>query len=147
MFAGMSQQHNGLITHIGKSTNITDFGIFAEKLIQALPVRAKYAPKPALILDNASAHKNKTVRAKLEKHFQVLFTPTCSCQFNSVEWLFSIIKNNYRKRITKCALRRDYGQEDVVNCIILACEEISNEKVYRLCRANRPYINSYLPAD
>ena len=79
LFAGMSTQHNRLVTHIGKSTNITDFGIFADKLIQALPARARYAKKPALVLDNASAHKNKAVRAKLERHFQVLFTPTCSC--------------------------------------------------------------------
>ena len=43
---------------------------------------------------------------------------------SSIEWVWSVVRRNYNRRVTKCALRRDYGQADVVNCAMLACEEV-----------------------
>jgi hypothetical protein len=55
--------------------------------------------KPILILDNHSAHRRRDIRDWLNHHFEVHFMPVSSCQFNSIELLWGLIKRNLRRRL------------------------------------------------
>jgi len=67
--------------------------------------------------------------------------------FSSIEWVWRYVKRDYIKRQTYNAMRRDYGQVDVVNCIKLACEGLSEATLKSCSSANWGYINSYLDDD
>ena len=78
---------------------------------------------------------------------QLLYTPVASCECNSVETAFSLIKRAYRKAVTKIALRRDYDEATARACLTDACAQVSPETQRNLCRANWDYLNAFLPTD
>ena len=117
LYAAIGTHLDRMVTHTADATSIEGYGDFAERLVAALPPRLPYEKKPVLVVDNARPHHNKRILAFLKKHVRVLFTPVSSCQFNSIETAFAIIKRKYLKRITKLALRRDYGEQDAHTCI------------------------------
>ena len=82
---------------------------FLVKLVAEMPRFHPREPKPYMVLDNAGAHHARDVVAFASQHFQLKFMPAYSCQFNSVESIWRIVRRNYDKRVTKCALRRDYN--------------------------------------
>lgn len=61
---------------VADSTNGTQFTEFIDMIV---PWLRPNQPKPALILDNAAAHKTNVNKAKLEEHFNVLWMPATSC--------------------------------------------------------------------
>ena len=110
-----------------------------------LPARRQDEHRPMIFLDNASAHKNKEVKTLMEKHFQLMYIPQYSCRFNNIERVWSFVRRNYNNRITYVALRRDYNQDDVYNCIELACENVTSEQIISCRSQNRKFLNEILP--
>ena len=134
-----------MVTSVAKSTNNEDFLAFAKILVAALPARAHYARKPVLVMDNHKSHYNRVTVRLLKQHVHILYTPPSSCEFNSIETAFSKIKQAYKKRITKIAIRRDYDMDSARACLDVACDEVTPAMQRRLCHANRTYLNVFLP--
>ena len=80
--------------HITDTTNTENFNTFINDLVQQ--IRPNLENRPYLVLDNHTAHKNVVIRPTLEQHFNVLWLPSYSCQFNSIETFWSILKRRYR---------------------------------------------------
>lgn len=147
LYAAIGTNLTSLVTYVGDTTNNEDFRAFAKVLVAALPRRERYFRKPVLVADNHRSHYNcQTVRL-LEKHVRILYTPTASCCFNSIETAFSKIKRVYKNRITKIALRRDYTRDSALAVLDLACAEVTPAMQRRLCHANRTYMNEFLTQD
>jgi transposase len=72
-----------------ESTNTISFKLFAEMLCTSIKDNQ---PKPVLMIDNHKAHLNDETKELLNKHFTLVFIPTYSCRFNSIETLWAIIK-------------------------------------------------------
>ena len=76
------------------SANCVNGATFSE-FIRNLP----QSPGTTIILDNASIHKTLAVReAALSKGYTLLFTPPYAPEFNPIELVFGIIKNDFYKR-------------------------------------------------
>ena len=65
--------------------------------------RNQYGDRPYIIMDNAKAHKDSEVIRQMENHFIPVYMPPYSSNFNIVESIFSILKEQYRVRL----FRRD----------------------------------------
>ena len=87
--------------------------------------------KPVLVLDSkfilrfnihtdVKAHHNPVVKQLASQYFELKYMPAYSCGFNSIESMWSVVRNSFNKRITQLAINRDYGQADVVEQIQLA---------------------------
>lgn len=57
--------------------------------------------KPYLVIDNHRAHKAWRVEEFLNKHFNVIWMPAASCEFNSIESVWSMMKNKFRRVIAQ----------------------------------------------
>ena len=69
--------------------------------IQELP----WKEGTTLIMDNVSFHKTEIVKNSInEKKFKSLFIPPYTPECNPIENVFSVIKNNYRKRAINLSL-------------------------------------------
>ena len=147
LYAAIGTHLSRMVTYLGDHTDTEGYQAFAQQLISELPPRAPYSRKPVLVCDNARPHYNKKALRMLSPHVNMCFMPPASCCFNSVETAFSKIKRAYKSYITKIALRRDYRREDAVACLNLACELVTPAEQQRLCRANRDYMNHFLPED
>ena len=147
VFVCVSTELDRILYHVGRSTCIADFSDFIDVLGRNLPPRRRYQRKPYIVLDNASAHHNKSVVAKLRKHFQPRFIVAYSCQFNSAEWGNGHVRRLYNARITQMALAGDFGQEDIVAAAEAACQGVTAEQVRKAAVSNRSYINSFLPIE
>ena len=145
LYAAIGTSLPSMVTYVAASTNNVDFLAFAKILVAALPARAHYARKPVLIMDNHKSHYNRTAVRVLKQQVHILYTPTSSCEFNSIETAFSKIKSVYKKRITKIAIRRDYDMSSARACLDIACDEVTPAMQRRLCHANRTYLNAFLP--
>ena len=52
----------------------------------------------ALLMDNLIVHKTKKVQAKLkELQFEVIFNAPYQPELNAIEYVFSMVKRNYKK--------------------------------------------------
>ena len=83
--------------YITDTTNSEHFNTFIDDLIPF--IRPNLENRPYLVLDNHLAHKNILIRPTLEQHFNVMWLPSYSCQFNSIETFWSILKSRYRKML------------------------------------------------
>lgn len=73
------------------------FTEFAKGLISKLPKRSS-----VIILDNLPIHHAHAVRDLFkESHSQIIFLPPYSCNLNSIEWLWSLVKGRWRHNLTK----------------------------------------------
>ena len=80
----------------GKSTNKEEVEKFLRKLIRELG-SLNIEEKPWLVLDNHRAHFTQQNKRLMALHFRVLPFPSSSCEFNSIEQLWGLIKQSYRK--------------------------------------------------
>ena len=55
--------------------------------------------RPILVLDNAAAHKANDNDKLLNDNFTVLFMPPYSCRFNSIEHVWGVVKQMFKRRI------------------------------------------------
>ena len=75
---------------LGTSTERVQFLQYCKELKAKLPYRFQHE-KPILVLDNHPAHRGAALEV-LSKDFVVLYLPAYSCEFNSVEKLWSASK-------------------------------------------------------
>ena len=71
LFCAIGNCLNQPCFRLAKSTNKVAFKLFIKQLSGSL--KSPVGGKPYLVLDNATAHKSRTSRALLERHFHVLF--------------------------------------------------------------------------
>jgi len=120
----------------GKSTNIQEFTAFIQRVIAAFK---NPEDKPYLVLDNHSSHKSLQVRRLLEAHFKVCFIPTQSCELNSIESLWALLKKNFRtKAASLVGTLRNQGE--IVALVESIADEIPESTRLRFCEANRKYL-------
>ena len=100
--------HHNLYTESVKGSTFADF-------LMALP----HPPGTTIILDNASIHRTKQVMAVAErKRFRLLFLPPYTPEFNPIELVFGVCKNDfYKARYTDF----NTGLSDVVRCTVTRC--------------------------
>ena len=60
-----------------------------------------------------------------------------------MEWLFSQIKRQYKKKISRLSIMRDYTAADARALVRIILEEMPLEHKVNTLRANRAYINRY----
>ena len=71
-----------------------------KKFCQALVALRQKHPfrRMALLMDNLIVHKTKRVQAKLkELQFQVIYNAPYQPELNAIEYVFSMVKRNYKK--------------------------------------------------
>jgi len=80
------------VFYVGQSTNKNDFLKFLELVkIEIGDIR------PVLVYDNHPSHiKPKIVRDYIQEHFTPLRLPTYSCEFNSIEKVWSQLKAKFK---------------------------------------------------
>ena len=79
---------------VASTTNKEYFEEFIDTMIVP-EIRENLPNKPYLLIDNHPGHKNPILRLKLDQHFNVLFMPSYSCRFNSIENLWGYVKLRY----------------------------------------------------
>lgn len=85
---------------INGSVNTIEFNNF----IKELP----WTENSTLIMDNVSFHKSKVVLDSAKgKNFELIFIPPYTPDCNPIENVFSVVKNNYRKRILDLSLNQN----------------------------------------
>lgn len=89
---------------LGSSTNRHEFAEYLEELKDFVHVGA-LKQKPYLIIDGHSAHR--ACKSEMAKHFKPLFMPPHSCQFNSIESVWSYLKQSFRKMTAEDAIKSD----------------------------------------
>jgi len=104
----------GLMT-INSGTSADVFIAYVEQLL--VP---NLKPGDIVVMDNLSAHKNATVRAKIESAgCNVLFTPPYSPEFNPIEKAWAKLKDILRKRYTLTREAFDSAVADAMDAVAL----------------------------
>ena len=105
-----------------------------------------------LLCDNHSSHRSLEVQAAIKVHFEPLFIPAYSCQvgqsqlcnenvkFNSTEYLFAEIKRQYRKEISRLAIKRDYCVNVCKAKLTQICQDLPRRFTDLTVEANKAYI-------
>ena len=126
---------------IHSSTNKVD----VEKYFLSLKDQLSTNCRPWLVLDNAAAHHAHSVKKVLKRYFRPLFLPAYSCQFNSVELLWALLKRKVVSAHTNLMFRREANVEHMRALVQLTCDDEIGLDVYtNLLGANRKYLNSFL---
>ena len=55
--------------------------------------------KPYVIMDNCKSHHSPEVVEYLNSNFRPLFLPSYSPEFNSIECLWAIVKENFKRKL------------------------------------------------
>ena len=98
--------------------------------------------KPYIVLDNFSGHKtNKSLRV-LEQHFQPLWLPPHSCQFNCIERFWSISKSHFRVHQAQNHTNLQ-TKSDFIAAVQLSTKLPPNT-VRNIYRSNWSYLERYL---
>jgi transposase len=83
---------------LGESTNAEEFVEFLKLVTENL--KPEYQKrKPYLVIDNASAHTKSESKQAIADSFIPMNVPPYSCQFNSIEHLWAVLKHNIRKML------------------------------------------------
>lgn len=86
--------NNGVHTSAHRLRTATTNGAAFSEFVRDLP----YPPGTAIILDNASIHKTKAIRAiALDKGYQLVFTPPYNPDCNPIENIFGVVKGHFHK--------------------------------------------------
>ena len=101
--------------------------------------------KPYLVMDNHSAHHSRLVKPVLEEFFTILWMPSYSCQFNSIEQFWGILKKRVVPKYTRLLFKREATVEHLKSLVELEVSEISDEICTNTFYANLKYLNSFLP--
>ena len=81
---------------IGDSTNAMQFREFMRQVLGNLK---EGVHRPVLVLDNASAHRARDNYDILDHNFTLMYMPPYSCRFNSIEHVWGVIKQMFRRRM------------------------------------------------
>ena len=126
---------------IGEKTRQEEF----IKFIQLLESKLRVGPKPYLILDNHSAHKTQASVNAMRFNFKTIRIPKYSCQFNSIEHLFGVIKQYFRKLLLDhCIQNRKQDLNDLYNCVRLTMYSVDQNLADSMLNSNRKYIQELL---
>ena len=61
-----------------------------------------------------------------------------------LEWLWANIKTQYKARITRLALKRDYTIEHCWALVDIICEGLPEDQISRTLAANRGFIHEFI---
>ena len=92
-----------------------------------------------LVIDGHPAHFTTINKTLLEQHYDLMKTPASSCEFNSIEWLWSKIKRRFRATIVS-QVGRIKTQEQLDTFILNTVESFEVEEMQQFTTANRGYI-------
>ncbi len=82
-----------------QSTNQSDFVEFLRQLRGSF-IEEYSTAKITLVLDNHRAHHTKNTQQFCEQHnIELLFQPPYSPEFNSIEYLWSVVKRRFKKNL------------------------------------------------
>lgn len=121
----------------GKSTNRDEFKQFIETLVG---LTDKSKPKPYLILDNHAAHKCNS--KLLNDHFEVMWMPPYSCEFNSIEHCWGMMKEKFKRRFAQ-AVHNIKSDSDFKQLVELIISQIPEETYRAFVTANRNYLQKF----
>lgn len=85
---------------LAERTDAQEYERFLQHLVVFIKPQMEGAPKPRLVIDGHPAHLTVSNRALMEQHFEITQLPASSCEFNSIEWLWSLVKKKFRSTIT-----------------------------------------------
>ena len=93
LYAAIGRSLKHPVFHLASSTNTKDFITFLTMIRAALidPTKPQW-----LLYDQASAHTSKEAQKILNEEWNGLRQPYASCEFNSIETFFAIIKRKFR---------------------------------------------------
>jgi len=74
----------------------TIYGFF-KYLYKKIPKEAKKL-KPYVVLDNLGSHKSSLITEYCQDKLELVFQPTYSCEFNSIETYWAYAKRRYKKQ-------------------------------------------------
>ena len=113
---------------IASSTNQEDFRKFVSYVKTKL-IRGYKTKILNLVFDRHSSHVCHNTRdwlAVKSRRTKSLIIPSSSSQFNCIETYFGILKNHYRKLLTKKRLhQKRLTPEDIVTCVGSSCAKIT----------------------
>ena len=98
--------------------------------------------KYIMLADNHSSHTSGIGLAKLRRHFQVLFQPSHSSDFNSIEVFWGIVKQHFRKLVL--LNDRELDRERLRELILSSLSMVTHEQLERIYRFNLRYIHRLL---
>ena len=127
-----------------KGTNETEFRRFIELLIPQRK-RLRYV-KPILVMDGHPAHSCLSLRNTLSRNFEVMKMPASSCEFNSIESLWSLIKSIYYRKIVQ-ETGRIRSQDQFREFVFKVADELSEDKIRPFFTANNTYLSKMTTRD
>ena len=93
------QTHEKPIVHAGIEYKQNDFVEFLRQLRGSF-IEEYSTAKITLVLDNHRAHHTKNTQQFCEQHnIELLFQPPYSPEFNSIEYLWSVVKRRFKKNL------------------------------------------------
>ena len=130
---------NSAYFEIFDKTNKENFRKFLYNLIRNLkPIRR--GERPYFITDNAGSHRNKENYELMAAHFNVIYQPSYSCKFNSIETLWALVKKRWLKSHTKVLIKKESTRDNSIALLKIILDEIGEEQIVRLLNANDSYI-------
>lgn len=139
LFGAISNCFDGAVMMVGDATNTAEFCRFLEMLIDKVPANVR----PHLVIDNHIAHRSKKATDIMSEHFELLWLPVNSCQFNSIERLWADIKRRFRQHICQL-VGRVKCQQDLVEAVQMVAWRTPDSIVRQLLTSNRQYMLKYL---
>ena len=110
---------------------------FVETLIEI--VRDVRGPKPVLILDNHRAHTSIDSLRVMEPHFEVVFQPAYSSEFNCQETVWSLAKRAFSKALYR-RTRQLTLQRHFAFLLQRTLDQVADSAdVAQICKANNRY--------
>jgi transposase len=124
-----------------RSTNSEDFRDF----MQILQANIRPGSRPYLVHDNHKAHWAIMSRPIIERNFIRLPLPAYSCQFNSIERLWSNIKHRFRYSMAAESLSVS-SRDHLVNLVMRTAVATEPEVIEKMITSNRAYLLRVLHA-
>ena len=125
---------------IGDSTNQIQFRTFMRQVLGNLK---EGVHRPVLILDNAGAHWARDNYDLLDHNFNVMFMPPYSCRFNSIEHVWGLLKQMFRRRMEQAVLNIS-NQAELRAFIVNMIDTIPQQTLDNFTVANRKYLKEIL---
>ena len=95
--------------------------------------------RPYLVFDNHPSHKSNSTIAFIEDYFKPLALPTYSCEFNSIETLWSHIKAIFKKEIAHLNYVID-SPDELRRYVLNIAREYPTMKARRVSNANMDFV-------
>lgn len=93
-------------------------------------------------MDNARAHKAKANTLLFTRHFVPVFNVPHSCQFNSIEHVWSVAKHNFA--ILSLQHHQEMDEPEFDAMALRACKKIPRNTIQNLVNSNRAHLEKFL---